>query len=77
MVVRLEGYRVETAANGDAGLADAKEVQPALVIVNRSTSQWMELRSAVDLWAILPCVAPDNRHPPGEQAALLNRRRHQ
>jgi CheY-like chemotaxis protein len=35
-IMQLEGYRVETACDGEAGLAAADKVQPVLVITDRS-----------------------------------------
>jgi CheY-like chemotaxis protein len=35
-VLQLEGYQVETAANGEAGLIIARTVQPILVIADQS-----------------------------------------
>jgi len=35
-ILQLEGYRVETASDGEAGLAIANRVQPVLVITDRS-----------------------------------------
>ncbi|MFL9959242.1 response regulator [Paraburkholderia nemoris] len=35
-ILQLEGYRVETASDGEAGLDVARRMQPVLVIVDRS-----------------------------------------
>ncbi|MGY6157474.1 response regulator [Paraburkholderia graminis] len=35
-ILQLEGYRVETASDGKAGLAAANQVQPVLVVTDRS-----------------------------------------
>jgi CheY-like chemotaxis protein len=35
-ILQLEGYRVETASDGEAGLAAANKVQPVLVITDRA-----------------------------------------
>jgi CheY-like chemotaxis protein len=35
-ILQLEGYQVETASDGEAGLAAANKVQPVLLITNRS-----------------------------------------
>ena len=35
--MKLEGYRVETAGDGKAGLAAVDKVQPVLVITDQST----------------------------------------
>ncbi len=35
-ILQLEGYRVETASEGGAGLAAVNKVQPVLVITDRS-----------------------------------------
>jgi CheY-like chemotaxis protein len=35
-ILQLEGYRVETASDGETGLAAANKVQPVLVITDRS-----------------------------------------
>jgi CheY-like chemotaxis protein len=35
-IMQLEGYRVETASDGEAGLAAADKVRPVLIITDRS-----------------------------------------
>jgi CheY-like chemotaxis protein len=35
-ILQLEGYRVETASEGEAGLAAVNKVQPVLIITDRS-----------------------------------------
>ncbi|ANB76547.1 hypothetical protein AYM40_30575 [Paraburkholderia phytofirmans OLGA172] len=35
-ILQLEGYRVETASDGDAGLDTANRVQPVLITADRS-----------------------------------------
>jgi CheY-like chemotaxis protein len=35
-VLQLEGYRVETASNGEDGLEAARSVQPVLIVTDRS-----------------------------------------
>lgn len=34
-ILQLEGYRVETASDGEAGLAAAKKVDPVIIITDR------------------------------------------
>jgi DNA-binding response OmpR family regulator len=44
-ILQLEGYRVEMASDGEAGLAAANRVQPDLVITDR----WMPRMGGIEL----------------------------
>jgi DNA-binding NtrC family response regulator len=47
-IMQLEGYRVETADDGEAGLTAADKVRPVLVITDHRCPEWMVSSFAIN-----------------------------
>jgi CheY-like chemotaxis protein len=76
-ILRLEGYRVETASDGAAGLAAAQEVEPILIITDRSMPRMdgVELCRQIRLepkLAGIPVVLVSDSHEIGFNAPVWN-----